>query len=76
MILRNIPRSLWIEGELSPISVVVGFPIRVIPKGSGNLADQPIVVRVPMGTGPELGGNYETVNMQVRAYRMKIMYLD
>lgn len=40
--LFDIPHSLWLKGEVSPISVLVGFPLRLIPI---ELAERPIVVK-------------------------------
>lgn len=43
----DIPHSYWLKGEVSPISVLVGFPLRLIPMEV--LAESPIVVKSEVG---------------------------
>lgn len=64
MTLTDISRSLWEEGEVSPISAMVGFPIRLIPKVQ-QPAEQPILERARMSHRIE-GAEDETVVVEAR----------
>lgn len=63
--LQEIPHSLWLGGAVSPISELVGFPIRLIPKKE-DPAEQPIMLRSRIGRPASDGSGMEVKIIEVR----------
>lgn len=50
----KVPRTLWERGAVSPISRMIGVPVRVIPKPD-RILDRPFLVQTVMRTGEYAG---------------------